>query len=85
MKGFFIKVPESENDNVYETVVQKVLEESVLWTFQDMAWLGEGPDKPPEITVTVVTNRDDARFILSDEKGTPLGPSLTVDGTWKYM
>jgi hypothetical protein len=75
MKGFFFsRVPESENDNVYETVVREVLENKVLWAFQGEPWDGkDDTDKPPQITVTVVTNRDDARFILSDEKGTVLG------------
>jgi hypothetical protein len=74
MKGFFSRVPESENDNVYETVVQEVLENKVLWAFQGEPWDGkDDTDKPPQITVMVVTNRDDARFILRDEEGTVRG------------
>jgi hypothetical protein len=76
MKGIITRVPESENDNVYETVVREVLENKVLWIFQGDPWSGEDPDNPdksPQITVTVATNRDDARLILRDEKGTVLG------------
>ena len=73
MTGFIKRVPESENDKVYETVVQKVLKEKVLWTFQGEPWDGKDPDESHQITVTVVTNRDDARFILTDEGGTVRG------------
>ena len=81
MKGSFIRVPESENDKVYETVVRNVLKDRVLWTLQGNPWASEDPVQSDEITVRVVTNRDDARFLLRDESKTFLGQGSGKEAT----
>jgi hypothetical protein len=81
MKGLFIKGPESENDNVYETVVGKVLEDRVLWTFQGHTWVQQDSIKSPQVKITVTTNRDDANFILKDSDGKLLGQGSGKNAT----
>jgi hypothetical protein len=81
LKGLFIKGPESENDNVYETVVWKVLEDRVLWTFQDDTWIQRDSIESPQVKITVTTNRDDANFILKDSDGKLLGQGSGKNAT----
>ena len=38
--GFFTKVPESENDDVYEQVVVKTIDDVLLWSHTEYDWVG---------------------------------------------
>ncbi len=60
MKGVWTRVPETENDHVYEQVLLKVLPDQTLWQFP-----GEPYVDPRHLCVVkVVTNRTDAIFVL---------------------
>jgi hypothetical protein len=70
-KGFITRVPETENDLVYEQVLLKVLPDQQLWKFygEYFAKPKQPPKAPTVCKIKVVTNRDDASFILEDGDG----------------
>ena len=68
-KGFIIKVPETENDQVYEQVLLKVAPDTTLWTFRGEPYIDRIALQEAVCKVKVVANRDDASFILEDGKG----------------
>jgi len=70
-KGFITRVPETENDYVYEQVLLKVLPDQQLWRFSGeyFSETKPAPKAPPACKIKVVTNRDDASFILEDGVG----------------
>ena len=62
-KGTFTKVPEIDNDNVYEQVIVQMYPNAVLWQYPEGSYYQE----KPTCTLRVVTNRDDAVFVVRDE------------------
>lgn len=68
--GTFNRVPESENDQVYEQVVLRVLPEQELWTAPATPWAqAVDIEKPGPCKLQVLTNREDASFTVRTESG----------------
>lgn len=71
--GTFNRVPESENDHVYEQVVLRILPEQELWIAPQTPW-----SEPVEVKAAVscklqvLTNREDAAFTIRNESGATL-------------
>jgi hypothetical protein len=73
-RGFFTRVPEIENDDTYETVTLNVLKDQTLWLFTDSPWTGyDRVQNKSEIKINILTNRDDAMFLVTDLSGNLLG------------
>lgn len=64
--GVQTRVPEPENDDTFQQVVYRPLHNIDLWRHSDSDWIGKDLLKKTSFTVTVYTNRDDARFIVRD-------------------
>jgi hypothetical protein len=62
-KGTFTKVPEIDNDNVYEQVIVQTYPDVPLWQLSKDYYYQE----KPTCTLRVATNRDDAVFVVQDE------------------
>ena len=62
------KVPESENDDVYEQVVVKKISDVVLWRSKELDWVAS-EDSAFRCVVEVFTNRPGATFVATDEGG----------------
>lgn len=70
--GVFNKVPESENDHVYEQVVLEKVADQLLWKFEHPPWfvpVTRDPEEKKVFDITVYTNEKDARFALLTKKG----------------
>lgn len=63
MTGFFTRVPEVENDDVYEQVVVKKISDVKLWKNDQDAWLSRVTKKLDQ-TLTIYSNLDDAQFSI---------------------
>ena len=62
--GFFVKVPEPENDHTYQQAVFFAKQGVPIWQFTNEPFGGvDFLDENP-FTLTVVTNREDARFVV---------------------
>ncbi len=72
--GFFQQVPEAENDNVFEQVVVRPILNRKLWSFNNESAIGRDVlQSGTSVTVNIVSNTDDARFVLRDAGGRILG------------
>ena len=73
--GLFTQVPDPEYDTVFHQVITKKEPGLSLWTFGGVPWGDETLKEPPaEFTVKVITNRNDASFVVkSVEDGSILG------------
>lgn len=68
--GVLQRVPESENDHVYEQVVMRTLPGEILWRAPREPWIDTVvPEGPANCGLRVVTNRDDAGFVIQDASG----------------
>lgn len=79
--GFFNRVPESENDDVYEQVVAKVLPDETIWEFKGEPWLGKIDVAAPHCTLKVVTNHDKAVFVARDTTQNIVASGVGRDAT----
>lgn len=67
--GLMRRVPESENDHVFEQVVLRILPNQQLWVAPNEPYLDEAVmSKAPSCTLQVLTNREEASFIVRDER-----------------
>jgi hypothetical protein len=66
--GLIYKVPESENDDVFEEVVLKVFTDQVLWTAPAEPFFDQINFQTPQCKIKVLTNREDATFVVIDEE-----------------
>ena len=62
------KVPEPENDDVYEQVVVKRVPNVLLWKSKELDWVAS-QDRAYRCVVEVFTNRPDATFVATDDQG----------------
>ena len=62
------KVPESENDDVYEQVVVKKVPNVLLWRSKELDWIAS-QDRAYRCVVEVFTNHPDATFVATDGQG----------------
>ncbi|MCW5783537.1 MAG: hypothetical protein KIT39_09530 [Nitrospirales bacterium] len=67
MTGWFNRVPETENDDVYDQVILKEVNNLPIWEFNDTPWIRPDPIKINTFTAKVITNRKDARFAIFDK------------------
>lgn len=68
--GLLNRVPESENDHVYEQVVIRTLPSELLWLAPRDPWIDPVQvEGPPNCELLIVTNRDDAGFVVKDNAG----------------
>ena len=79
--GFLSKVPESENDDVYEQVVVEVVPNVLLWKHNEIDWLGSITEDAKTCTVKVFTNRSDARFVAEDDSGNVVASGAGTQAT----
>jgi len=75
-KGLLLRVPETENDDVYEQVILKTYPNTPVWR------VGDFYREKPTCTLRVVTNRDDAAFVVVD---TAARPQRQTDGVGKVL
>jgi len=61
-KGLLVRVPETENDDVYEQVILKTYPKTLVWRRSDPDFYRE----KRTCALRVVTNRDDAAFVVRD-------------------
>jgi hypothetical protein len=79
LTGVLLRVPETENDKVYEQAVVKAVDNLPLWQFDGEYATRPFVQKSANITVVdVITALDDARFILTTEDG-----KLLTEGSGK--
>lgn len=72
--GVLRRVPEAENDDVYEEVILRQISDLPLWVFNGEAATRPDTTKPAHSAVIdVVSNVDDARFVVVDSAGVVLG------------
>lgn len=64
LTGVFNRVPESENDDVYEEVVTRILPEATLWELGNHPWVRPKEVIEPMFKLTVNTNLESARYII---------------------
>lgn len=64
MTGLRTRVPEPENDKVYNQVVTNTLSDVTLWKWNRLPWIDRASIVSDEHVVKVYTNRDDARFVV---------------------
>ena len=76
MTGWFTRVPETENDDVYEQVVIKEIYNQKIWEFNEVPWIRPIVIKVPTFTAKIITNRKDARFAILDK-----GHNILAHGT----
>ena len=69
MTGIRVRVPESENDDVYEQVVVESVRDAVLWRHNEEPWIGTTAVQQATCRVDVFTNRADALFLAEDGNG----------------
>jgi hypothetical protein len=81
-KGFILKVPETENDQVYEQVLLKVAADRTLWKFVGEPYFERVVVQEAVCKVKVVANRDDATYILEDGNGRQSASGSGKDGTF---
>jgi hypothetical protein len=62
--GWFVRVPEPENDDVYEQVVLVAEENRPIWRFDGESWTRPIVLEQAAFELTVVTNVEDASFIV---------------------
>lgn len=79
--GTFAKVPEAENDDVYEEVVLKRIPHVRLWNFSGDPVVYQDVARTQTCTIAVATNRDDATFVASDTTGKLLGKGTGKDAS----
>jgi hypothetical protein len=65
--GFVNRVPESENDHVFEQVVLRVLPEQTLWIAPQEHHIDSIVTRGPECKLQVLTNREEAGFVVKGE------------------
>lgn len=82
--GVRVRVPEPENDNVYEQVVVEVVEDVVLWEFSGEPWVGSTTISEAECRVDVFTNREDALFLLENDHAEVQGSGSGTRASVKY-
>jgi len=70
MTGTFKRVPESENDRVFEQVVFHPLSTQRVWWWSGESWVGF-QELPEYCTIEIYTNRDDATFVIESPAGSP--------------
>ena len=63
--GLLFRYPETENDHVYEQVILKDYKNVPIWEFNGVSWIGENDTTKPTFTLTVVSNREEARFVIN--------------------
>ena len=63
--GWFVRAPEPENDDVYQQVVLVAEENRPIWKFDGESCVRPiVPEPPPAFDLTVVTNVEDASFVV---------------------
>ncbi len=67
--GVLNSVPESENDHVFEQVVLRVIPDQRLWIAPGTNYVSPVQFQEPVCKLQVVTNREDAGFVIKDEGG----------------
>jgi hypothetical protein len=67
MTGFFNRVPEIENDDVYEQVIVQMITDRVFWRFNNLPWIRPITAKIPTYKVSVITHEKDANFAIIDK------------------
>jgi hypothetical protein len=84
--GAFTKVPEPENDDVFEEVVLKQLPNLRIWDFNGEPAYSAAEEEPPKLTCTIsaTTNRDDSAVIVSSDTGAVLGRGTGREATISF-
>lgn len=81
--GAFTKVPEAENDDVYEEVVMAKRGDVPLWAFnQEPAYTTVTGAQ--NCSVSITTNRDDGAFVLTGTDRAVLGRGTGRDGSISF-
>ena len=66
MTGIYNRVPEPDNDEVYEQVVVEEVDPLVIWRYNDKSYDSSALEKNIEFKLKVITNINDARFVVRD-------------------
>lgn len=77
--GLFHRVPETENDDVYEEVILSYVPNQLLWAAPEDPWIDPLIFETSQCKVRVLTNRDDAVFVVVDEES----GEIVANGTGK--
>jgi hypothetical protein len=85
--GAFTKVPEPENDDVFEEVVLKQIPNLRIWDFNGEPAYSVSQPEPPKLTCTIsaTTNRDDGALMVSGETGAVLGRGAGREATISFV
>lgn len=67
--GLAKRVPESENDHVFEQVVLRVLPKQILWVASGDRYFDEIVTEDPVCKLQVLTNREEAGFVVKNGNG----------------
>lgn len=67
--GLLTKVPEPDNDKVYLQVELQHVGNILLWQYAGDPWIKSVVRQPSEYTISVITNRSDARYVVRAESG----------------
>jgi len=70
--GVLNSVPESENDHVFEQVVLRVIPNQSLWIAPNINYTFPLQFKEPACKLQVVTNREDAGFVVKNGTGSTI-------------
>jgi|GEM_PF-2668419 len=81
--GAFNKLPEAENDDVYEEVALRTLKDVPLWNFAGEPATTVVSAKQG-CTVAVTTNRDDGAFVVTGKDGTVAGRGSGREGAISF-
>ncbi|HEX7184197.1 MAG TPA: hypothetical protein VF756_20380 [Thermoanaerobaculia bacterium] len=65
--GLVNRVPESENDHVFEQVVLRILPEQTLWVAPRDLYFDDIVTEDPVCRLQVLTNREEAGFVVRNE------------------
>jgi hypothetical protein len=64
--GILTRVLEPDNDKVYEQVVVEQIDPFIIWRYNEIPYEGEQISETNQFELKVITNRDDARFVVRD-------------------
>jgi hypothetical protein len=77
--GILYRVPESENDDLYEEVILDYLPNQLLWTAPEEPWFDPLTFQASQCKLRILTNREEAVFVVTDE----VSGEIVANGTGK--
>ncbi len=82
MTGFFNRVPEAENDDVFEQVASRAFPDCTLWNFATPAYDRPLPKPDRDYTIKISTNVDEAAYVakIPGDGGKVIGSASGKEG-----